>query len=40
MIKHFNTKSLKGFGISGMHDAIVAGGSILHYLGQNKHNQL
>ena len=38
--KHFNTQSLKGFGVDHMLEGIIAAGSILHYLGHNKHNQL
>ena len=38
--KIFNSKSLKGFGVSNMSDALVAAGSILHYLEQTQHNQL
>ena len=30
--KHFETNSLKGFGIEDMQFAIAAGGAILHYL--------
>lgn len=32
LIRHFQTKSLKGFGIDDMHNAIIASGAILHYL--------
>ncbi|MDC0189547.1 DNA mismatch repair protein MutS [Flavobacteriales bacterium] len=38
--EHFNIKSLKGFGLSHMCESIIAAGSILHYLGQNKHQKL
>ena len=38
--EHFNTRSLKGFGLSHMCESIIAAGSILHYLGQNKHQKL
>ena len=30
--QHFGTKSLKGFGIDKMDNAIIAAGAILHYL--------
>ena len=40
LIKHFNTKTLKGFGIEDLHEGIIASGSILHYLGETQHNQL
>lgn len=35
----FGTASLKGFGIQGMHDAIVAAGAIMHYLDYTKHTR-
>jgi len=38
--KCFNTKSLKGFGISSMYNALISAGTILHYLEQTQHNQL
>ena len=40
LINHFNLKSLKGFGIQHMNEGVIASGSILHYLGQNKQDQL
>ena len=36
--KHFNTQSLKGFGVDHMLEGIIAAGSILHYLGHKKQN--
>ncbi|MGC1471821.1 MAG: DNA mismatch repair protein MutS, partial [Psychroserpens sp.] len=33
LLKQFNTKSLKGFGIDDLYEGIVASGAILHYLG-------
>jgi len=36
----FDTASLKGFGIDGMPDAIVAAGAILHYLDLTQHSRL
>lgn len=36
----FGTNSLKGFGIHGMHDAIIAAGAILHYLDITQHSRL
>jgi len=36
--KQFNTSTLKGFGIDGMNEAIVAAGAILHYLEATEHN--
>jgi DNA mismatch repair protein MutS len=40
LLKHFNTKSLKGFGIDDLYEGIVASGAILHYLGETQHHQL
>jgi DNA mismatch repair protein MutS len=40
LIKHFETKSLKGFGIEESTVAICACGAILHYLGETKHDRL
>lgn len=40
LTKHFNTKTLKGFGIADLHEGIIASGSILHYLGETQHNKL
>ncbi len=37
LLKHFQTHSLKGFGIEKMHNAIIAGGAILHYLKDTEH---
>lgn len=40
LIKHFNTKTLKGFGIEDLFEGIIASGSILHYLGETQHHKL
>lgn len=40
LIKHFNTKTLKGFGIEDLYEGIVASGSILHYLSETQHHKL
>ncbi len=40
LIKHFNTNTLKGFGIEDLYEGIIASGSILHYLGETQHNKL
>lgn len=37
LIHQFKTNSLKGFGIDGMSEAIVAAGAILHYLEATEH---
>ncbi|WP_298532822.1 DNA mismatch repair protein MutS [uncultured Algibacter sp.] len=40
LTKHFNTKTLKGFGVEDLYEGIIASGSILHYLGETQHNKL
>ena len=40
LLKQFSTSTLKGFGISSMHLAIIAAGSILHYLDLTGHTGL
>ena len=40
ILKHFSVNSLKGFGINHMSEGLISAGSILHYLGQNKHHEL
>ena len=40
LLKHFQTTSLKGFGIADLYEGIVASGSILHYLGETQHHKL
>ena len=40
LLKHFDTKSLKGFGIDNLSEGIIASGSILHYLAETQHNKL
>lgn len=40
LLKHFQTKSLKGFGIEEFNNGIIAAGAILHYLAETQHNQL
>ena len=37
---HFNTTSLKGFGIDHLEEGIVASGAIMHYLSETQHNKL
>lgn len=39
LTKHFDTVSLKGFGIEDMTEAIIAGGGILHYLSETCHDK-
>ncbi|WP_298237520.1 DNA mismatch repair protein MutS [uncultured Algibacter sp.] len=40
LTKHFDTKTLKGFGIEDLYEGIIASGSILHYLGETQHHKL
>jgi len=40
LLKHFGTHSLKGFGIEGLHEGIIAAGAILHYLKDTEHPNL
>ena len=40
LIKHFNTKTLKGFGIADLYEGIIASGVVLHYLSETRHNKL
>ena len=37
LIQQFKTTTLKGFGIDGMNEAIIASGAILHYLEATEH---
>jgi len=37
LIQQFKTSTLKGFGIDGMNEAIIASGAILHYLEATEH---
>ncbi len=40
LTKHFDTKTLKGYGIEDLYEGIIASGSILHYLGETQHHKL
>ncbi|WP_299705425.1 DNA mismatch repair protein MutS [uncultured Pontibacter sp.] len=40
LTRHFNTTSLKGFGIEGMQESITSAGAILHYLSETHHNEI
>lgn len=40
LLKHFQTHSLKGFGIEGMSHGITAAGAILYYLKETEHPNL
>ncbi len=37
---HFKTTSLKGFGVSGLPQGIIASGAVLHYLSETEHKRL
>lgn len=37
LLSHFKTASLKGFGIDGLNEAIIAAGAVLHYLEATEH---
>lgn len=40
LLKHFETKNLKGFGVEHLVNGIIAAGTILHYLDATQHNQI
>lgn len=40
LLKHFETKNLKGFGVQHLKQGIVASGAILHYLDLTQHTQI
>jgi DNA mismatch repair protein MutS len=40
LTKHFQTNSLKGFGIDDLQDGIVAAGAVLYYLSETQHNKI
>jgi DNA mismatch repair protein MutS len=40
LLKHFETRNLKGFGVNKMENAIIASGAILHYLDLTQHTQI
>ena len=37
---HFQTNSLKGFGVEELQDGIIASGAILYYLSETQHNKI
>jgi len=39
LMRHFDTKSLKGFGVQDLNYGIIASGAILHYLDLTQHHQ-
>lgn len=40
LINHFNTASLKGFGVESMEEAVIAAGAALYYLADTRHDKL
>ena len=40
LTNHFKVKSLKGFGIDDLNEAIIASGAVLYYLSETQHNKL
>lgn len=37
---HFETNSLKGFGVEELHEGIIASGAVLYYLSETQHNKV
>jgi len=40
LLKHFETKNLKGFGVQHLTNGVIAAGTILHYLDVTQHTQI
>jgi len=40
LLKQFGTASLKGFGVEGLEEGIIAAGAILYYMHETQHNQM
>ncbi len=40
LTKHFNTVSLKGYGIEGQEEGIIAAGAVFYYLNATEHHEL
>jgi DNA mismatch repair protein MutS len=40
LLKHFDVKNLKGFGVDHFEEGTIAAGAALHYLGETQHNRL
>lgn len=40
LLKHFETNSLKGFGVERLNEGIIAAGAALHYLADTRHDKL
>ena len=39
LLKHFQTTSLKGFGVDNMEPAVISAGAALHYLAETQHDR-
>ncbi len=40
LMKHFQTNSLKGFGVEELNEGLIASGAILFYLSETQHNKI
>lgn len=40
LTKHFNTQSLKGFGVENLAEGIIAAGAVLYYLEETEHREI
>ena len=40
LTQHFQTVSLKGFGIEELQEGVIASGAILYYLSETQHNKI
>lgn len=40
LLKHFETKNMKGFGVQHLRNGLIASGAILYYLDQTEHKQI
>lgn len=40
LYKHFDVKSLKGFGVEHLAEGVIAAGAVLHYLDETQHHRL
>lgn len=40
LTKHFNTNTLKGFGVDHLEQSIIAAGVVLHYISETQHQKL
>lgn len=40
LLKHFETKNLKGFGVEHLSDGVISAGTILHYLDSTHHTHI